>query len=97
MKKLFAIILCAAAVFLPACGNPVDESKSETTTTEAAVITESHTTELYSGVTTIYERPGRMRDDYDSVPTMTFPAPLPEKERTTVKIRTSKTSTVFSL
>ena len=90
MKKLFAIILCAAAVFLTACGNPVDESKSETTTTEAAVITESHTTELYSGVTTIYERPGRMRDDYDSVPTMTFPAPLPEKERTTVKIRTSK-------
>ena len=90
MKKLFAIILCAAAVFLTSCGNSADESKTETTTTEAAVATESHTTELYSGVTTIYERPGRMRDDYDSVPTMTFPAPLPEKERTTVKIRTSK-------
>lgn len=90
MKKLFAIILCAAAVFLTACGNSADESKAETTTTEAAVATESHTTELYSGVTTIYERPLRMRGDYDSVPTMTFPAPLPEKERTTVKIRTSK-------
>ena len=77
-------------VLLTACGNSADESKTETTTTEAAVVTESHTTELYSGVTTIYERPLRMRGDYDSVPTMTFPAPLPEKERTTVKIRTSK-------
>ena len=37
MKKLFAIILCAAAVFLTACGNSADESKAETTTTEAAV------------------------------------------------------------
>ena len=90
MKKLFAIILCAAAVFLTACGNPVDESKSETTTTEAAVITESHTTELYSGVTTIYERPIRMRGDYDSVPTVTQPAPLSADERTIVKIHTSK-------
>lgn len=90
MKKLFAIILCAAAVFLTACGNSADESKTETTTTEAAVATESHTTELYSGVTTIYERPLRMRGDYDSVPTVTQPAPLSADERTIVKIHTSK-------
>ena len=90
MKKLFAIILCAAAVFLTACGNSTDESKTETTTTEAAVVTESHTTELYSGVTTIYERPLRMRGDYDSVPTVTQPAPLSADERTIVKIHTSK-------
>ena len=90
MKKLFAIILCAAAVFLTACGNSADESKAETTTTEAAVATESHTTELYSGVTTIYERPLRMRGDYDSVPTVTQPAPLSADERTIVKIHTSK-------
>lgn len=90
MKKLFAIILCAAAVFLTACGNSADESKPETTTTEAAVATESHTTELYSGVTTIYERPIRMRGDYDSVPTVTQPAPLSADERTIVKIHTSK-------
>ncbi len=90
MKKLFAIILCAAAVFLTACGNSADESKTETTTTEAAVVTESHTTELYSGVTTIYERPLRMRGDYDSVPTVTQPAPLSADERTIVKIHTSK-------
>lgn len=90
MKKLFAIILCAAALFLTACGNPVDESKTETTTTEAAVVTESHTTELYSGVTTIYERPLRMRGDYDSVPTVTQPAPLSADERTIAKIHTSK-------
>ena len=90
MKKLFAIILCAAAVFLTACGNSTDESKTETTTTEAAVVTESHTTELYSGVTTIYERPLRMRGDYDSVPTVTLPAPLSADERTIVKIHTSK-------
>ncbi len=90
MKKLFAIIICAAAVFLTACGNSTDESKTETTTTEAAVVTESHTTELYSGVTTIYERPIRMRGDYDSVPTVTQPAPLSADERTIVKIHTSK-------
>ena len=90
MKKLFAIILCAAAVFLTACGNSTDESKTETTTTEAAVATESHTTELYSGVTTIYERPLRMRGDYDSMPTVTQPAPLSADERTIVKIHTSK-------
>ena len=90
MKKLFAIILCAAALFLTACGNSADESKAETTTTEAAVVTESHTTELYSGVTTIYERPIRMRGDYDSVPTVTQPAPLSADERTIVKIHTSK-------
>ncbi len=90
MKKLFAIILCAAAVFLTACGNSADESKAETTATEAAVVTESHTTELYSGVTTIYERPLRMRGDYDSVPTVTQPAPLSADERTIVKIHTSK-------
>lgn len=90
MKKLFAIIICAAAVFLTACGNSADESKTETTTTEAAVVTESHTTELYSGVTTIYERPLRMRGDYDSVPTVTQPAPLSADERTIVKIHTSK-------
>ena len=90
MKKLFAIILCAAAVFLTACGNSADESKTETTTTEAAVVTESHTTELYSGVTTIYERPLRMRGDYDSVPTVTQLAPLSADERTIVKIHTSK-------
>ncbi len=90
MKKLFAIIFCAAAVFLTACGNSADESKTETTTTEAVVVTESHTTELYSGVTTIYERPLRMRGDYDSVPTVTQPAPLSADERTIVKIHTSK-------
>lgn len=90
MKKLFAIIFCAAAVFLTACGNSTDESKTETTTTEAAVVTESHTTELYSGVTTIYERPLHMRGDYDSVPTVTQPAPLSADERTIVKIHTSK-------
>ena len=68
----------------------VAESKTETTTTEAVVVTESHTTELYSGVTTIYERPLRMRGDYDSVPTVTQPAPLSADERTIVKIHTSK-------
>ena len=77
-------------MLLTACGNSADESKPETTTTEAAVVTESHTTELYSGVTTIYERPIRMRGDYDSVPTVTQPAPLSADERTIVKIHTSK-------
>ena len=90
MKRLFAILLCMIFVLLTACGNSTDESKTETTTTEAAVATESHTTELYSGVTTIYERPIRMRGDYDSVPTVTQPAPLSADERTIVKIHTSK-------
>lgn len=85
MKKLLALFLGLSIMLLTACGNSADESKTETTTTEAAVVTESHTTELYSGVTTIYERPGRMRDDYDSVPTMTFPAPLPEKKEPRLK------------
>ena len=90
MKKLFALFLCLSIMLLTACGNSADESKTETTTTEAAVVTESHTTELYSGVTTIYERPLRMRGDYDSVPTVTQPAPLSADERTIVKIHTSK-------
>lgn len=90
MKKLFALFLCLSIMLLTACGNSADESKPETTTTEAAVVTESHTTELYSGVTTIYERPIRMRGDYDSVPTVTQPAPLSADERTIVKIHTSK-------
>ena len=90
MKRLFAILLCMIFVLLTACVNSTDESKTETTTTEAAVATESHTTELYSGVTTIYERPIRMRGDYDSVPTVTQPAPLSADERTIVKIHTSK-------
>ncbi len=90
MKKLFALFLCLSIMLLTACGNLADESKAETTTTEAAVATESHTTELYSGVTTIYERPIRMRGDYDSVPTVTQPAPLSADERTIVKIHTSK-------
>ena len=90
MKKLFALFLCLSIMILTACGNSADESKAETTTTEAAVATESHTTELYSGVTTIYERPIRMRGDYDSVPTVTQPAPLSADERTIVKIHTSK-------
>ena len=90
MKKLFALFLCLSIMILTACGNSDDESKAETTTTEAAVATESHTTELYSGVTTIYERPIRMRGDYDSVPTVTQPAPLSADERTIVKIHTSK-------
>ena len=90
MKKLFALFLCLSIMILTACGNSADEGKTETTTTEAAVVTESHTTELYSGVTTIYERPLRMRGDYDSVPTVTQPAPLSADERTIVKIHTSK-------
>ena len=90
MKKIFALFLCLSIMLLTACGNSADESKPETTTTEAAVVTESHTTELYSGVTTIYERPIRMRGDYDSVPTVTQPAPLSADERTIVKIHTSK-------
>ena len=90
MKKLLALFLGLSIILLTACGNSADESKAETTTTEAAVATESHTTELYSGVTTIYERPLRMRGDYDSVPTVTQPAPLSADERTIVKIHTSK-------
>ena len=90
MKKLLALFLGLSSMLLTACGNSADESKAETTTTEAAVATESHTTELYSGVTTIYERPLRMRGDYDSVPTVTQPAPLSADERTIVKIHTSK-------
>ncbi len=90
MKRPFALFLCLSIMILTACGNSADESKTETTTTEAAVATESHTTELYSGVTTIYERPLRMRGDYDSVPTVTQPAPLSADERTIVKIHTSK-------
>ena len=90
MKRLLALFLGLSIMLLTACGNSTDESKTETTTTEAAVATESHTTELYSGVTTIYERPLRMRGDYDSVPTVTQPAPLSADERTIVKIHTSK-------
>lgn len=90
MKRPFALFLCLSIMILTACGNSADESKTETTTTEAAVATESHTTELYSGVTTIYECPLRMRGDYDSVPTVTQPAPLSADERTIVKIHTSK-------
>ena len=90
MKRLLALFLGLSIMLLTACGNSADESKTETTTTEAAVATESHTTELYSGVTTIYERPLRMRGDYDSVPTVTQPAPLSADERTIVKIHTSK-------
>ncbi len=90
MKRLFALFLGLSIMLLTACGNSADESKTETTTTEAAVVTESHTTELYSGVTTIYERPLRMCGDYDSVPTVTQPAPLSADERTIVKIHTSK-------
>ena len=90
MKKLLALFLGLSIILLTACGNSTDESKAETTTTEAAVATESHTTELYSGVTTIYERPLRMRGDYDSVSTVTQPAPLSADERTIVKIHTSK-------
>ena len=90
MKRLLALFLGLSIMLLTACGNSTDESKTETTTTEAAVVTESHTTELYSGVTTIYERPLRMRGDYDSVPTVTQPAPLSADERTIVKIHTSK-------
>ena len=90
MKRLLALFLGLSIMLLTACGNSADESKTETTTTEAAVVTESHTTELYSGVTTIYERPLRMRGDYDSVPTVTQPAPLSADERTIVKIHTSK-------
>ena len=89
MKKLFALFLCLSIMILTACGNSADESKTETTTTEAAVVTESHTTELYSGVTTIYERPIRMRGDYDSVPTVTQPKPLSEKELKSISIPTS--------
>ena len=89
MKKLFALFLCLSIMLLSACGNSADESKAETTTTEAAVVTESHTTELYSGVTTIYERPLRMRGDYDSVPTVIQPKPLSEKELKSISIPTS--------
>lgn len=66
MKKLFALFLCLSIMLLTACGNSTDESKTETTTTEAAVVTESHTTELYSGVTTIYERPPVMQRPWRS-------------------------------
>ena len=91
MKKLFAIILCATAVFLTACGmNSGGEPK-----TTANDISESgsapYTTQLSDGSTTsVYDRPIRMRGDYDSVPTVTQPQLLPNEEKTTVKIHTSK-------
>ena len=91
MKKLFAIILCAATVFFSACGTN-SGGESETTAND---ISESesapYTTQLSGGSTTsVYDRPIRMRGDYDSVPTVTQPAPLSADERTTVEIHTSK-------
>ena len=89
MKKL--IVLFVSIVFLLAACSLNSSDKFDTTENASESESAPHTTQLSGGSTTsVYDRPIRMRGDYDSVPTVTQPAPLSADERTIVKIHTSK-------
>ena len=82
MKKLFAIIFFALRqCFLTACGNSADESKTETTTTELLYLSPNLTQRSYIAASQQYERPGRMRDDYDSGAYHDFPCTAAGKRK----------------
>ncbi len=90
MKKLI-VLFCINCIFLLAACSLNSSDKFDTTENVSESESAPHTTQLSGGSTTsVYDRPIRMRGDYDSVPTVTQPAPLSADERTIVKIHTSK-------
>ena len=75
MKELFAILLCAIFMFLTACGAG-DNAIITTVPVDSAETSEPNTV--------------RLNGDYDSVPTVTLPKRLSEKELQAIKIPTFK-------
>ena len=83
MKRLFAILLCMIFVLLTACGTPSGDERGTTTHEESVTCAETKTADVTEPNTV------RLNGDYDSVPTVTQPKPLSEKELKSISIPTS--------
>ena len=83
MKRLFAILLCMIFVLLTACGTPSSDECGTTTHEESVTCAGTKTADVTEPNTV------RLNGDYDSVPTVTQPKPLSEKELKSISIPTS--------
>ena len=83
MKKLFALFLGLSIMLLTACGTPSGDERGTTTHEESVTCAETKTADVTEPNTL------RLNGDYDSVPTVTQPKPLSEKELNAISIQTS--------
>ena len=83
MKRLFAILLCMIFVFLTACGTPSGDERGTTTHEESVTCAGTKTADVTEPNTL------RLNGDYDSVPTVTQPAPLSKEKLDSIVIPTS--------
>ena len=87
MKRLFVIFLCMIFVLLTACGTPTEDERTETVSDLS--VKESDIWSERRNVSVTEPNTVRLNGDYDSVPTVTQPKPLSEKELKSISIPTS--------